>query len=152
MVQNLSLNATIPWWLVWKAFPAEVLAQLRLVVGTVLGPTLAAFGLAPLLTILLLQGWTFTFLKRKFWGGSKLTPETLSDSSQKLGAQYPGPTNMVAPKSVALLTLLLQGWTVDMTLSWHTNYDSLSHILVDIFQRLKHQLLSGHSFALHIKY
>ena len=33
MVQNLSLNATIPWWLVWKAFPAEVLAQLRLLAG-----------------------------------------------------------------------------------------------------------------------
>ena len=50
---------------------AEVLAQLRLPLlvgrGASLGPMLAAFGLAPL-TVLLLQGWTFTFDNGMFWG------------------------------------------------------------------------------------
>ena len=91
-------------------------------------------------------------LKAKVLRGFKIDPWNSVRLIPKIGVQYPRPTNMVAPKSVALLTLLLQGWTVDVTLSWHTNFDIYAISYFCIFQRLKHQFLSGYSSALHIKY
>ena len=70
---NVSVSLSLAWnpesvsqcdnsLVLCRGFAAEVSAQLRLLL---VGPTLAAFGLAPLLAVLLLQGWTLTFLQGK---------------------------------------------------------------------------------------